>query len=146
MWDREARSAEELDALVNSLVADIAPQIDCTACAYCCKHFPAGVTQDDIPRLSEVLNLPPDDVTAVYCDFTAALQQGEWAFFCGLPCPFLRDNNLCSIYAHRPGACRDFPPLTPDFRWLFDQILLTDLAICPITFNVFERLKVVLGW
>ncbi|RPI99250.1 MAG: hypothetical protein EHM39_06865 [Chloroflexi bacterium] len=35
-WDREGRSDAELDALVNEIVADVIPRIDCTACANCC--------------------------------------------------------------------------------------------------------------
>ena len=37
-------------------------------------------------------------------------EDGDKVFNC-MPCPFLGADNLCSIYALRPKACREFPDI-----------------------------------
>lgn len=144
LWEREERPDAELDALVAAIAADVIPHIDCTACANCCRLIPVGLTPDDIPGLAAALGLAPPDVIARFVDRAAGAGHGEWGVLRGPPCPLL-DGTLCSVYPHRPQACRDYPAFTPDFRWLRDAIL-DGVGICPIIFNVVERLKAQLGW
>ncbi|MEL7427036.1 MAG: YkgJ family cysteine cluster protein, partial [Bacteroidota bacterium] len=57
------------------------------------------------------------------------------------PCPFLGDDNYCSIYSVRPRACREYPHTD---RKNFHQILnltLKNTAVCPATFRIVQRLK-----
>lgn len=144
MWTRERRSSAELDALVDAIAAEVAPQIDCTACANCCRGFTVGLTPDDIPPLADALHLPPERVIARFVDRKAGAKVYEWGVFRQTPCAFL-DGKRCSVYAHRPQSCRDFPAFTPYFRWLIDEIA-AGAGNCPIIFNVIERLKHALGW
>lgn len=144
VWEREGRPDAELDALLNTLAAEVVPQIDCTACAHCCRTITVGLTPDDIPPLSAALTQPPEQVIAAYVDRESAPRWDEWGIMRGAPCPLLR-GNLCSVYARRPQSCRDYPAFTPDFRWLRDDIL-RGVGRCPIIYNVIERLKIALGW
>ena len=141
MWERERRTDAELDALVDSIAAEVTAHIDCTACANCCRSLTVGLTSDDIPPLSRATGLSPESLTRRYISPARA---GEWGVFCETPCPFLR-GNLCSVYSNRPRACRDYPAFTPDFRWLRDHFI-RGAGECPIIFNVIERLKQHLGW
>ena len=142
--ERENRTDAELDQLVDEIAAEVIPQIDCTACANCCRSLMVGLSPDDIPPLADVLRLPPDRLIAVYVDRDRGAQHGEWGVFRCSPCALLR-NKLCTVYAHRPQSCRDYPALTPDFRWLYGEIS-SGAGQCPIIFNVIERLKLRLGW
>jgi len=144
MWEREGRSDAELDALVDTVAAEVIPQIDCTACANCCRSLAVGLTPGDIPPLAAALNLPPDRVMAAYVDRRAGERDGEWGTFRGLPCPLLHGTR-CSVYPQRPQCCRDYPAFTPDFRWLYADAV-RGAAHCPIIFHVIERLKGRLGW
>ena len=57
-----------------------------------------------------------------------------------MPCPLL-SGNLCTVYEHRPNDCRSFPHLDQDeFVFRLTQAV-QNCSICPIVFNVFERLK-----
>jgi Fe-S-cluster containining protein len=61
------------------------------------------------------------------------------------PCPFL-EGNLCSNYDHRPGDCRSFPHLHKhDFIFRLWNVA-DNCAVCPIVFNVYERLKIVFAF
>lgn len=144
MWDREERSDAELDAQVDEIAAEVIPQIDCKVCANCCRSITVGLTPEDVPPLATALHLPPERVITLYVDRAAGESHGEWGVFRCAPCPLLHDH-LCCVYAHRPQSCRDYPALTPDFRWLRDEIL-RGVGTCPIIFNVIERLKMRLGW
>ena len=142
MWEQEQRSPEELDALIDRIAAQVIPQVDCTQCGNCCRYFHVGITPDDLPRLIQVLDLPPEAIRAQLLKFD---HDEEWAVFHGPPCPFLRPNNLCQIYPSRPDACRIYPGLTPDFLWLKEDIM-EGAALCTIIDQVIEQLKVELGW
>ncbi len=144
MWERENRSDAELDALVEALAAEVRAQIDCTACANCCRKLTVGLTSEDVPPLARALHLPTHAVIARYVDRAKGAREGEWGVLCCSPCPFLAEKR-CSLYPARPQSCRDYPALTPDFRWLMAEIV-QGMALCPIIYNVIERLKVRLGW
>lgn len=144
MWDREGRTDGELDALVEAIAAGVIPRIDCTACANCCRSVPVGLVPGDVPPLAAALGLPEQEVIACYVDRRAGARQGEWGILRGAPCPLL-DGGRCSVYAYRPGSCRAYPAFTPDFRYLLLPIA-RGAGLCPIIFNVIERLKHRLGW
>jgi Fe-S-cluster containining protein len=130
------RNTHKVDLLVQRLNNEIAPQIDCTACGNCCRNLSPYLTKEDLRRLTEAVQLPVDEVVVTYTEtdeYGVSLKH--------LPCGFLKDHK-CSIYEHRPETCASFPHLhQPDFnsraRRTFDNY-----AICPIIFNVLERLKV----
>ena len=144
LWERENRPDAELDALVEQIAAEVSARVDCTACANCCRHLTVGLTPEDIPPLAQALRVSPEAVIARYVDKEAGAREGEWGVICCSPCPFLVGTR-CAHYAARPQSCRDYPAFTPDFRWLMPQIVL-GMGLCPIIYNVIERLKVRLGW
>jgi len=57
-----------------------------------------------------------------------------------LPCPFLKDDR-CSNYDYRPKDCRSYPHLhKKDFRSRLWGVV-ENYSMCPIVFNVYERLQ-----
>ena len=134
------RNVHKTDMLVQQLNADIAPRIDCTACGNCCKHLSPYLEKDDLLQLAEATRLTMQDVIAVYTE-----QDELGLSFKQTPCTFLADNK-CSIYQHRPQTCQSFPHLhKPGFNQRLRRVT-DNYAICPIIFNVIERLKVELGF
>lgn len=134
----ETLNDDALDALVESLAAPIAAAIDCKQCANCCRSLDVCLIPPDIDRLSTALDIPIDEVVTRYADETLGQAQGEWAVIPEHPCPFLR-GKLCSIYEHRPHACRIYPQFTPDFRYNMDDII-EGASTCPIIYNVLSAL------
>ena len=61
-------------------------------------------------------------------------------YIAGRPCPFLKDN-LCSVYEDRPKACRDFPYLHEKHFTSRSLMMISNTAVCPIVFNVWQALK-----
>ena len=67
-------------------------------------------------------------------------EDGEGFVFTSMPCPF-QDGNACSVYDDRPDVCRSFPHLhKKDFVFRLSQVV-ENCEVCPIVFNVYERLK-----
>jgi uncharacterized protein len=128
-----------LDSAIDALVAPIVAAIDCTQCGNCCRALDVYITPDDAARLAAGLTIPLEAVSTRYLDHEAAAAVEEWGKFRTQPCAFLR-GTLCSVYAHRPQSCRDYPAFTPDFRWLLPD-MLDGAAICPIIYNVLDAVS-----
>jgi len=127
---------EDYDAIVHKHYENISRQIDCTSCANCCREVRIGLTGDDVARLASGLKISDDELIE---HFLAADEDGKLAFNT-LPCPLLK-GNLCSAYDHRPDACRSYPHLhRNEFVFRLMQAV-HNCSVCPIVFNVFERLK-----
>ena len=129
--------AEKLDAIVHRLNKEVSAQIDCRACANCCKVVSPVLDQKDIKRLAKHLDMPRESFIGEY--LMEDPEDGE-IIFKSMPCPFLSDN-LCSVYSHRPKVCRSYPHLQKD-RFIFRvNQAYSNCSVCPIVFNVYEQLK-----
>ena len=130
---------EELDSIVHGLLEEVCREIDCTACGNCCREISPVLENKDIERLSNSLGTSIEQFRIQF------LVENEKNFSEGLifnkkPCPFLK-GNLCSHYQLRPEACRSFPHLHKEEFVLRLIGIIQNYAVCPIVFNVYERLK-----
>jgi uncharacterized protein len=136
-----ARDPGQLDAHVQRLNEEIAPQVDCTACGNCCKSLMVNITPVEVVKLAVYLEKEPEDVMEQYVETSL---QGNMVLN-SMPCPFLAGTR-CGIYEDRFTECREFPSLhQPGFR---DRLFPTFMHYgrCPIIYNVVEKLKVESGF
>jgi uncharacterized protein len=140
-----ARGAGETPFQV--IAADIQEQIDCTTCANCCRCSVVPVSDREIGSIAAHLGATPEAVYQAYTvpdpdapsrRILASSRQG---------CVFLA-GNLCSIYAARPAACRDFPHVTVGTHTLGGRQASHGrwAALCPIIYNAIETYKHVTGF
>lgn len=130
-------SNEELDAIVRETTDAVWQQIDCTACAHCCKALQIVVDTKDIARLAKRLGMTIRAFSQKY----VKVEPDKTKRFNTLPCPFLGADNLCTVYEDRPQACRDYPFLyEPHFR-ARSMNMVMNAGFCPIVFNVWQSLK-----
>lgn len=127
---------EELDDIVHQHYEDVASQIDCCACGNCCRQILPTLDDADVTRLAAGLGTTVDEIVAQYLT-----RDEDNNLSCNRrPCPFL-SGNRCHVYGHRPGTCRSYSHLQKDeFVFRLTQAV-NNCSICPISFNVFERLK-----
>jgi Fe-S-cluster containining protein len=128
-------SSREVDPIVHRLNEEISAQIDCTACANCCKTVSPVLDDEDITRFAEGLGISPEQLKSQYLE-----KDEEGYIFNVRPCPFLVDNK-CSNYDHRPKDCASFPHLHKKDFIFRTMGIIGNCSVCPIVFNVFERLK-----
>ena len=137
-WLKQLRThrGKHLDRLAAQAHETVFERIDCLDCAGCCKGIPPIVNATDAQRIAKQLGLSVADFQATYLtvdeDGDTVLKQ--------TPCPFLLENNHCSIYAFRPKACRSYPHTDAQFSKNLSYHS-QNIAYCPATFWVLEELK-----
>jgi Fe-S-cluster containining protein len=126
-----------LDEVVHELHDRVFSEFDCLTCANCCSSISPIVTDKDIERLARHLKIKPAQLIEQYLH----LDEDQDYVFNDTPCPFLMADNYCMVYQYRPKACREYPHTD---RRRFAQILqltLKNCEVCPIVYEVVERLK-----
>jgi len=128
---------KNLDDKVHRLHDEAFENIDCLACANCCKTTSPTFYERDIDRLAKHLKIKPSEFIKQYLKID---EDGDYVLTTA-PCPFLDYENYCMVYDSRPTACREYPHTN---RKRFYQILdlsLKNTEICPAVADVFEGLK-----
>ena len=133
----KGQDSDTVDKVVHRLNKEISSQIDCQACGNCCKSLRPCVTDSEIDNLSKIDNMSQTDFEAKFVkkdDFE------DIKYLKDMPCKYLKDKS-CSIYPNRPKDCKSYPHThKADFssRTLG---MIDNYGICPIVYNVYERLK-----
>lgn len=94
----------------------------CTGCGNCCRGTMVMLSDADIRRLSEGTGRPPEEFTRFIPegDITLDKRSPWWVRLARSrvilalrwkrgACVFLGEDNRCSVYEHRPVACREHP-------------------------------------
>jgi hypothetical protein len=111
-------------------------QIDCLKCAHCCKRYSPRFKQPDIKRISKVLQLKESALIEKYLRMD---EEGDYVTQ-SLPCPFLGNDNRCSIYEDRPSDCKRFPYTDEDIILKRPKLTMINSSFCPIVVSVMEGL------
>ena len=129
---------EEVDEIVHRIYDEVIKQIDCTQCGNCCKELGTLVSEKDIKRLAKGMGITQEECIRKYC---GKIEGKEPDYeLTGPPCPFLRDNK-CVYYEYRPKECWSYPHLhKKEFTTRLFGVV-SNYAVCPIVFNVYEQLK-----
>ena len=125
-----------MDTIVQQLHDEVSEKIDCLTCANCCRSLGPAIYDKDIERMAKALRIKPSEVVSSYLRID---EDGDYVFK-SMPCPFLMDDNYCSIYESRPKACREYPHTD---RKNFEQIYkltVKNASTCPIAYEVLYKL------
>ena len=135
--DIKPGKANLLDKLTHHENDKVFAKINCLDCGYCCKYLGPRITDKDIQSISRFLGLKPSEFEKKYL----ITDEDNDQIFSSLPCPFIENDNFCSIYEHRPKACRDYPHTHQPDILRKKEIHLKNIEICPAVFEIFENLK-----
>jgi Fe-S-cluster containining protein len=133
---------ERTDEIVRATTDEVWQHIDCTKCANCCKTLPVVVDNADVKLLAARLGISQQQFLDKYVTMDAFGDKQ----FASTPCPFLGDDNLCTVYEERPKACHDFPYLHAEHFTSRSLMMISNTGTCPIVFNVWQELKTRLGF
>lgn len=111
-------------------------KIDCLQCANCCKNYSPRFKMPDIKRISKSLRMKE---TAFIDKYLTMDNEGDYVTKTS-PCPFLGEDNYCSIYEDRPSDCHRFPYTDEDVLLKRPLITLKNSTFCPAVFYVLEGL------
>lgn len=132
------RSPKKVDRIALELHQEAFSIVDCTKCANCCKTLHPVVTNEDITRIAGHLGMTEEEFVAAYLERD---EEESGYRIKSTPCPFLGDDNRCTIYDVRPEKCRGYPFTDkPDF--VFMTITHANNAVvCPAVFYLVEQMK-----
>ena len=130
------------DRILRRLGEEIENQIDCRACANCCRMATTLVSERDIERLAKHLRI----TTARFIsDFTQPnIEEGglnlKWQ--AGEGCVFL-DGKDCSVYDARPDICQRYPHIIRGNGSIASRMwsFVDRASVCPIVYNSLEKFK-----
>ena len=132
---------KDLDYVMEGLHRAEFQRTDCLQCANCCKTTGPLFTNADIERIAKHFRIRPSQFVERYLRID---EDGDHVLQ-GVPCVFLGTDNHCSIYDHRPKACREFPHTDRKKFQQIGHLTLKNVAICPAAFSIVEAMKARLG-
>ena len=129
--------ARKVDSIFHSVHDEVFQEIDCLQCANCCKTTSPIFYQNDIERVAKALRMRPGDFVELYLRIDG---DGDYVLKSS-PCPFLSEDNYCSVYEDRPNACREYPHTHRKKMVQIMDLTLKNTLVCPAVFEMVERLK-----
>lgn len=126
-----------LDYTVQETHEQAFAEINCLACANCCKTTGPLFTRSDVERIAKHLRMK----TAAFESSFLRSDEDDDLVLQNLPCHFLNDDNTCSIYEVRPKACREFPHTDRRKIYQINPLTLKNTVICPAAYKFVEKLK-----
>ena len=111
---------------------------DCLKCANCCKTTGPKFTIKDLERIAKHLNLKP----GAFIEKFLKTDEDNDLVLQVLPCPFLANDNYCSIYNVRPKACKEYPHTDRVNQYQLLNLNLKNTEICPAVLDMFKLIRV----
>jgi len=127
----------ELDDEVHAIHQEVFEDFDCLTCANCCRTLGPRITYKDIEKMAVGLRIKAAEVEARYL----RIDEDDDYVFKTMPCPFLMSDNYCSIYEHRPKACREYPHTDRKKFYQLHQLTIRNSETCPAVAIILKRLK-----
>ncbi len=127
----------KLDSLIHEAHGKAFTCINCLECANCCTTTGPLLTDTDIKRVSKHLRMKDADFVSEYVRID---EDGDQVFE-SMPCPFLGADNYCSIYEHRPKACRDYPHTDRVKQHQVLDLHMKNASICPAVEKVLKEVS-----
>jgi Fe-S-cluster containining protein len=126
-----------LDHIVHPLHNELFESIDCLKCAACCSSLGPAIKDVDIQRMAKHLKIKPSELTEKYLKVDEDIDY----VFKTMPCPFLQDDNICSVYESRPMACREYPHTDRKNFYQIIDLSMKNVKICPVVAGVFQKIS-----
>lgn len=140
MRNWKKRKPKQLDPLFHQAHDEAFQEIDCLQCANCCKTTSPIFRDVDIERLAKHLRMKPGALIDQHLHMD---EDGHYVLNVA-PCPFLGADNFCSVYEHRPQACREYPHTNRKHMHQILDLTATNTQVCPAAQSVVEKISKVL--
>ncbi|CAI8278631.1 MAG: Uncharacterised protein [Owenweeksia sp. TMED14] len=131
------RTPKNLDKVIHEFHDDAFKKISCLDCANCCKTTGPLWTKRDRERVAKHLRLE----TSIFENSYLRIDEDRDYVLKELPCPFLENDNQCSIYDVRPKACAEYPHTNRPKQHKILHLTQVNADICPAVENIVERME-----
>ena len=131
---------DELDRQFLELHNELFTGYDCCKYNNCCREYSTILQESDVESISSFLGLSKQEFSEKH------LNKSTDGIEIKTPCCFLKGNGECAIQECKPEECRDFPHTDKPDRLFSLHGVLSFAEVCPVVFEILERLKVVYGF
>lgn len=126
----------KLDKQFLKLHKELFLSYDCSKCRNCCKEYSASFKEEELASVAAFLKMTEIDFRDKYVNE----EFGDYMLNVR-PCCFLKKDGGCQIEICKPASCRDYPHTDRPERLLSLLSILESTSICPVVFEMFDRLK-----
>ena len=134
----KTKTPKGLDTMAATIDKEVWKEVDCLACANCCRTMTPTFTEEDIKRIAGHFKQTPDQFKKkwLYKD-----KAGDWMNK-QTPCQFLDlKTKYCSIYSIRPADCAGFPHLTKKKMVDYMHVHHQNIEYCPATYTMVTKMQ-----
>lgn len=126
-----------LDRQFHILHKELFSKYDCNACRNCCKEYGATLWEEDIPSCAKQLGMEPEEFKKTYLKLNP---EGSYEAL-HKPCDFLKEDGSCMLGDQKPEDCVDYPFTNRPDRMASLFNIVGNASICPVLYEMLERLK-----
>lgn len=128
----------DVDRLAGELHQAAFQMIDCTRCANCCRTKQPKLDDSDVQRIAAYLNMNQAEFVERFLEPNPddpPYRTRE------TPCPFLGDDNRCTVYEVRPTVCSEYPYTDKNGLVFRTMGVANNALVCPAVFWIVEQMK-----
>lgn len=133
----KSRKKMDIDRPFQKAHTKVFETIDCLQCGNCCRNLGPKFNRRDIERIAKYLKMKPGSFIKQYLE----KDEDEDIVLQELPCPFLEEDNSCSIYDVRPRACQEYPHTNDKKMHSMLNITIKNLKICPAIHEIISLVR-----
>lgn len=134
---------KELDEQFRLLHEELFKNYDCSGCRNCCKNYHGSIPKSDIEQDAAYLKISNEEFIERYL-VKQETEQGYETKHC--PCDFLAPDGSCCLGDCKPDNCKKFPYTNQADRLESLYSVLDVIEVCPVAFEIWERLKILYGF
>lgn len=128
----------KLDRQFQELHKELFEGYDCSRCGNCCKMYAGSLPEEDLERDAEYIGLTKEEFIEKYLIKSQTESGYETK---NVPCNFMDQDGNC-----KPDSCKKFPYTDQPERLHSLLSVLDVIEVCPVAFEIYERLKKEYGW
>ncbi len=129
---------EILDRQFAELHEELFANYDCNRCRNCCKMYYGTIPANDIEKDSEYLGISKEQFITTYL---IGKRNEDGYSTKHKPCDFLENDGTCKLGDCKPENCVNYPYTNQPDRWESLYSVLEAVEVCPVAFEIYERLK-----
>lgn len=129
---------EELDNQFAALHNELFANYDCNRCRNCCKMYYGSIPAVDIEKDASLLGITLAEFTEQYLN--GKDREGNYQTK-HKPCDFLQETGNCKLGNCKPESCKKYPYTNQPERLQSLYSVLDAVSVCPVAFEIYERLK-----
>lgn len=134
---------DELDQQFLELHNELFAIYDCSRCRNCCKMYHGNIPEEDIEDDAKCLGISRHEFVDLYLNSDS--KEGTFQTK-HKPCDFLQEDGICVLGDCKPENCKKYPYTDQPERLHSLYGVLEAVEVCPVAFEIYERLKKVYGF